>query len=89
MHGVSTASDLAVSSGIAGSARPEERDTTNADVTARSAGKAQPLGIAKCSLLGSFCLLESTNMVPRQNPILQCRLKLGLVESSNSAATKP
>ena len=90
-HGVSTASDLAVSSGIAGSARPGERDTTNADVTAvaRSAGKAQPLGIAKCSLLGSFGLLESKSMVPRQNPILQCRLKLGLVESSNSAATKP
>ena len=40
-------------------------------------------------LAGKLGLLESKSMVPRQNPILQCRLKLGLVESSNSAATKP
>ena len=48
---VSSASELAVSSGEAGSARPGEEDTTSADVTAvaRPAGEAQPLGIAKQS----------------------------------------
>ena len=51
MHGVSTASELAVSSGEAGSARSGETDTTNADVTAVAspAGEARPLGSAKQS----------------------------------------
>ena len=42
---------LAVSSGEAGSARPGEKDTTNASVkaVARPAGGARPLGIAKHS----------------------------------------
>ena len=34
VHALSTASELAASSGIAGSARPAEKDATNADVTA-------------------------------------------------------
>ena len=51
MHGVSTASELAVFSGGAGSARYREKDTTNADVTAvgRPAGGARPLGSEKHS----------------------------------------
>ena len=62
MHGVSTASELAVSSGEAGSARPGEKDTTNADVTAvaRPAGEARPPGIAKQSATTKPELAESS-----------------------------
>ena len=65
-HGVSTAFELAVSSGE-GSAQPGGKDTTNADVTAvaRPAGEARPF-------------LGAHRTVPRQNLNSQCPLvKLG------------
>ena len=69
VHGVSTAFELAVSSGEAGSARPGFKDTTNADVTAVS----RPAGVAR-PLLGSH------RTVPRQNLKLKGLLvKLGLL----------
>ena len=61
-YSVSTSSELAVASGEAGSARPGEVDTTNADVTAvaRPAGEAQPLGIAKQSTTTEFGVAVSS-----------------------------
>ena len=52
-HSASTPSELAVSSGRAGSSRPREEDTISADVTAaaQSAAEARPPGIAKHNAL--------------------------------------